>query len=71
MTFAGMIAILTSYFAAVIVAMFLWKPRPPEPPHDGGPKAEKVSFKEYHRRQMAKPIAREAEPSVYGQKKQA
>lgn len=71
MTFTGMIAILISYFAAVITTMFLWSPRPPEPPSEGERRTGKPSFKEYHRSHMAKPMEREAEPSVFGQKKQA
>ena len=71
MTFTGMLSILVAYFAAVIAAAYIWKPdvEPPPPPNRGN--QEKVSFKEYHLSQMAKPIEREVAPSVFSQRKQA
>jgi hypothetical protein len=69
MTFTGMIAILVAYFAAVIAAAFLWKPRPPEPPQNRERK-EKLSFRDFHRSHVAKPVEREPSAAVYGQRKQ-
>jgi hypothetical protein len=68
MTFTGMISILAAYFAAVLAAAYVWKPKPEPPIPPNRERQGKITFKEYHRSQIAKPIEREVAPPVFGQR---
>jgi hypothetical protein len=69
MTFTELIAILLTYFAAAMGVMLLWKPHPPEPPPQDRERRDKISFRDFHRNHMAKPVERETS-AVYGQKRE-
>jgi hypothetical protein len=69
MTFEQMIAIVAAYFGAVFVAAIFWKAKP-HPPEGGKRRPERMSFSDFHRSQLAKPIRRETS-EVYSRRRSA